>query len=97
MPNFGSLQARLNSAQIKHLADKTLLVGGSNVDGIFNDNYVDPLNVEMSVTSFVCKSSDAGVVSHGTAAIDGATSYIVVGVQPDGLGMVRLILEKQDA
>ena len=49
---FAALQTRLNSAQIKHLADKTLLVGGNEVTGIFNNNYVDPFNVETMSTMF---------------------------------------------
>jgi hypothetical protein len=94
---FAALQTRLNSAQIKHLADKTLLVSGNEVTGIFNNNYVDPFNVETMATMFFCKVADVGVVTHGVAVIDGSDSYIVRGVQPDGNGMVRLILELQDA
>lgn len=93
---FALLQSRLNSAQIKHLSDKTLIVGGSEVSGIFNNDYVDPFNVESSAPMFYCKESDIGSVSHGTSVIDGAVNYIVVNPRPDGMGMIRLILEKQD-
>lgn len=93
---FAALQTRLNSAQIKHLADKTMLVGGNEVTGIFNKDYVDPFNVETSAPMFFCKESDVGVVAHGYAVVDGSTSYIVRAVQRDGLGMVRLILELQN-
>ena len=95
---FAALQARLNSAQIKHLADKTLLVGGNEVTGIFNNNYVDPFNVETMATMFFCKVSDVEYVKHEDIVIDGLKVYMVRGVQPDGNGMVRLILELlQDA
>ncbi len=95
---FAALQTRLNSAQIKHLADKTLLVGGNEVTGIFNNNYVDPFNVETMATMFFCKVSDVEYVKHEDIVIDGLKVYIVRGVQQDGNGMVRLILELlQDA
>ncbi len=95
---FAALQTRLNSAQIKHLADKTLLVGGNEVTGIFNNNYVDPFNVETIATMFFCKVSDVEYVKHEDIVIDGLKVYMVRGVQPDGNGMVRLILELlQDA
>lgn len=95
---FAALQTRLNSAQIKHLADKTLLVGGNEVTGIFNNNYVDPFNVEAMATMFFCKVSDVEYVKHEDIVIDGLKVYMVRGVQPDGNGMVRLILELlQDA
>jgi len=95
---FAALQTRLNSAQIKHLADKTLLVGGNEVTGIFNNNYVDPFNVETMATMFFCKVSDVEHVKHEDIVIDGLKVYMVRGVQPDGNGMVRLILELlQDA
>ena len=90
---FAALQTRLNSAQIKHLADKTLLVGGNEVTGIFNNNYVDPFNVETIATMFFCKVSDVEYVKHEDIVIDGLKVYMVRGVQPDGNGMVRLILE----
>ncbi len=95
---FAALQTRLNSAQIKHLADKTLLVGGNEVTGIFNNNYVDPFNVETMSTMFFCKVADVEYVKHEDIVIDGLKVYMVRGVQPDGNGMVRLILELlQDA
>lgn len=95
---FAALQTRLNSAQIKHLADKTLLVSGNEVTGIFNNNYVDPFNVETMATMFFCKVSDVEYVKHEDIVIDGLKVYMVRGVQPDGNGMVRLILELlQDA
>ena len=95
---FAALQTRLNSAQIKHLADKTLLVGGNEVTGIFNNNYVDPFNVETMSIMFFCKVSDVEYVKHEDIVIDGLKVYMVRGVQPDGNGMVRLILELlQDA
>ena len=95
---FAALQTRLNSAQIKHLADKTWLVGGNEVTGIFNNNYVDPFNVETMATMFFCKVADVEYVKHEDIVIDGLKVYMVRGVQPDGNGMVRLILELlQDA
>ena len=66
--------------------------------GIFNNNYVDPFNVETMATMFFCKVSDVENVKHEDIVIDGLKVYMVRGVQPDGNGMVRLILELlQDA
>ena len=47
---------------------------------------------------FFCKVSDVEYVKHEDIVIDGLKVYMVRGVQPDGNGMVRLILELlQDA
>lgn len=92
---FAALQTRINNAQIKHLADKTFVINAANVDGLFSAAYVDPFNVESASPMFLCKSVDVLGVVHGDTVTEGATVYKVRNVQPDGLGMARLILELQ--
>lgn len=92
---FAALQTKINDAQIKHLADKTFVINAANVDGLFSAYYVDPFNVESNSPVFFCKSKDVLGVIHGDTATEGSTVYKVRNVQPDGLGMVRLILELQ--
>ena len=95
MPRFAALQTRLNDAQVKHLSDKTFLINAANVNGLFSASYADPFNVESSSPVFVCKAEDVPKVTHGDYVMGDTSVYKVRNIQPDGYGMVRLILELQ--
>jgi hypothetical protein len=76
----------------------------SNIKVIFNNAHqtIEMLGggvgVESTNPSALCKTSDVSATKHGdTLAISGKTYYII-GVQPDGAGITRLILsENQNA
>lgn len=92
---FASLMTRLNDAQVTHLSDKTFSINGVNVDGLFSLNYVDPFNVETNSPAFTCKVSDVPEVTHDDYANEGVNIYKIRSIQPDGQGMVTLVLEVQ--
>lgn len=71
-------------------------IGGSSVNGIFDDAFIDPFGeVESTEPTFYCRSSDVSSVSRGDTVTINSTSYNVVGVHQDGLGVTLLKLEKQ--
>jgi len=73
----------------------TMIVKNKVVNGLFDNDYADPLMVESSAPSFLCKSVDVEYVAHGDIVIDGLKVYTVRNVRPDGNGMTRLMLELQ--
>ena len=51
--------------------------------------------VESQAPVFECRESDIGVVTNGMVISSGVMQYKVRGLQPNGAGMTKLILEKQ--
>ena len=72
------------------------LFNGSNIiNGILGNAYAEINGVESTRPAFTCALEDVAGVSHGnTLVIDGDT-YHVVGVKPDGVGVMTLVLELQ--
>lgn len=86
-------------------ATRARLAGRHDVPGLLDREYTDVLGVESRGPVFTCAESSlpnasAANVRHGDALVvylaTGAISYTVRGVQPDGHGEVRLILEEGD-
>jgi len=92
---FAILQQRINDAGISHLANHSFLINGNIVDGVFNNEYVTVGMVESQSPVFECRESDIGVVTNGMVISSGVMQYKVRGLQPNGSGMTKLILEKQ--
>lgn len=72
----------------------TAVIGGVDVQGIFDKDYLDAYGVAGTVPIFTCKTADVSAVVPGTTTLSiGAASYLVVVVESDGTGMSRLKLE----
>jgi len=69
-------------------------VDGISVEGIFDAEYVESLEVEETAPAFTCKTSDVTSAAHGDAVVVNATNYTIAGVEPDGTGMTKLILRE---
>ena len=72
---------------------------GEDVTGIFDGAYIDPLDVESSGPVFELPTADAAGAVHGSTLViatgNGAGTYKVRGVKPDGTGVTQLKLERQ--
>ncbi len=83
---------------VEDFADEATL-DGDDVAGIFDGDYIDPLDVESSGPVFMLATSSTSGVAHGSdlviAAGHGAGTYKVRGVKPDGTGVTVLKLEVQ--
>ncbi len=67
---------------------------------VFDDAYVldsvgQGAGAESTAPAVLAKSSDVSAAVHGTPLVYGGTTYHVIGIEPDGQGMTRLVLEKQ--
>lgn len=65
----------------------------SVINGIFGMEYVEIKGVETYAPVFDCATSDVSDASHGAKLTIDAVIYTVRGVQPDGTGLTRLVLE----
>lgn len=69
----------------------------TTVNGIFDNGFsaagADP-GVEGSLPSFTCRSADVPSAAHGDTLVISSVSYTVVGVHPDGTGVVVLALSE---
>jgi hypothetical protein len=71
------------------------LPGGAVVPVIFDRPHLDALQdtFESIQPTALGRGSDLATLSHGAEVALDSVAYSVVGVQPDGTGMTRLILE----
>ena len=71
-------------------------VGGSSVNAIFDNDYVevdlDGVSMESLGPVLLCDESDVAAAVQGTACVVNAVNYTVGEVRPDGTGMVLLRL-----
>ena len=72
------------------------LPGGAVVQVIFDNAHSDALGnaFESSDPQALGKTSELLGLSHGAEVLIEALAWSVVGVQPDGTGMTRLLLER---
>ena len=72
----------------------TATLGGVAVTGIYDDAYADALGISGSGPSLLLPATSAASASLGASCVVGAISYTVSGIQPDGTGMTRLMLQE---
>lgn len=66
------------------------------VDGIFDAAYEEAADIEGSSPMFACATASVSGARHGDALAVAGISYVVRGVQPDGTGWTKLVLELAD-
>jgi hypothetical protein len=96
---FDVLEDRMNAAVLAKLANATALLGGDDVPGVFsNESMLIGDYVEGMKPVFTCQASAIGSLAQGDAvpvtykAI--TTNYTLGSKEPDGTGLVKLILEQ---
>lgn len=71
-------------------------LNGETVIGIFDNGYAEGMDtVAGRRPFFAVPDTAAPAVDSGDTLVLGAASYRVVGVEPDGTGMTRLMLERR--
>jgi len=74
------------------------LISGSSVNGVFDNDYIDALDVSGTVPMFTCAATDlyaiVPAVGRGTTAVINSVSYIIENIKNDGTGVVILILSE---
>ena len=85
--------ATYSSKRYASIHGKTGSAKSTTVNGIFGSDFDAINNMETPVPVFDCATADVSDVSHGAKLTINGAVYTVRGVQKDGTGMVRLILE----
>lgn len=70
-------------------------IDGSEVNGIYDSEFVEVNDTETSMPTFFCRTPDVSSVVHGSTVIISGTTYKVSGIQPDGQGLTTLYLQAQ--
>lgn len=70
-------------------------IGASTVPGILDNGYAEAFGMAAgSKPTFLCKVADLPTITLGTTtAVIAGTTYTIVERQPDGHGLVTLVLE----
>ena len=90
---FASIETSLNAAALSALGNATAQIAGCAVGGMFDAFYADPLGISNSAPTFRALASELDDVAAGDTLSIGADNYTVREVQPDGRGMIALVLE----
>lgn len=92
---FAAIEARVNAVTHAKLANVTATINYMPVDGIFDEHYAVAFNVSEGTRPVLqCIASAVYGDMKGAPAEVNGVEYTVVEVQPDGTGMVLLVLEK---
>ena len=75
------------------LANATLTWGAYTAAGIFDRSYADRLGLVSRETRFVALASALPAIAQGASVTVGGVAYTVRAVEPDGTGMLALVLE----
>lgn len=65
----------------------------TSVSGIFRNGYAEINGMETLTPLFLCAANTVSDVTNGAKLTINSVNYTVRGVQPDGTGLVRLVLE----
>lgn len=91
---FADFEAATAASAMAALANCAADIGGySGVPGIFDAAYADALGIAGAAPVLTIVSAHAPEAAYGDAVAVNGDSYTVARVEPDGTGMLRLILE----
>ena len=71
-----------------------ILINGNTVVGIFDNTYEDTLGVSVTTPLITVRDIDIPDLERGNPVIVNSISYTVAEIQPDGLGISHVILQK---
>ncbi|TXH90350.1 MAG: hypothetical protein E6Q78_05260 [Rhodoferax sp.] len=90
---FATLEARVNAAAIKQLANAEAILDGQEVIGIFDATPAIFNMLAGSSPTFLLASASVPADPRNLAMVIGATSYVVREYTHDGTGLCTLKLE----
>lgn len=68
----------------------------STFNAIFDEPFYDAMQVEASVPSLLAATADVAGIEQGNPLVVNEVTYYVRGIEPEGTGMTRLVLEPQN-
>jgi hypothetical protein len=93
---FDKLEQRLNSAITKKLSNVEAVYNGVAVNLIFENTYVDQLNMSSRLPVAKLEEQYVPGISQGSIFTINSVDYRVDEIEPDGTGMMTLILAKNN-
>ena len=95
---FAAIETAINAATTGALANATATWGAYTAAGIYAREYSDDLGIGNRQPTFMALASALPGIAQGaivSIAYQSATlAHTVRGIEPDGTGMIRLILER---
>lgn len=76
-------------------AETVTLDGIIEVNGIFDEEFIESNFIETKKPTFTYAENDYPVEIN-SEIVRGLKTYLVKGIEPDGTGITRLVLEKQN-
>jgi len=92
--NFNAILADADDAIVDALGETVTITGRGTVVGVFDERYDEALSMQGTVPMFEYLDADLPALAAGDELIRAGTSYTVRIKQPDGTGMVTLVLEQ---
>ena len=75
------------------MANATLTWGAYTANGVLDSAYADRLGLVSKETRFTALASALPAIAQGASVTVGGVAYTVRNVEPDGTGMLALVLE----
>lgn len=72
----------------------TATLDGTSINGIFDNEFIEQNFVQTSAPVFTYRAADKAASIDSVLVCESVT-YKVKGIEPDGTGLTKLILEKQ--
>jgi hypothetical protein len=93
---FADLEDRIHRAARDRLANAEAVVGEVTVSGIFRLAYAEAVGglAAGSQPAFECRAADVGALSEGDVMTVRDESWRVIGLEPDGAGWLRVLLQR---
>lgn len=94
---FAAIESALNGVSVAAFGNATLAWDGHVASGVFSRDYADPLGMVNNQPNFRCLAEDFPDIAAGeTVSVEyqaALVEYTVRGVEPDGTGLLRLVME----
>lgn len=94
--DFADVEARQARAIIRHLANRTAVVGGVNTRVIYDDKDVEQQVGDLVITAtgprFAALTTELPAAPAGVAVVIDGSNYLIRDAQPDGAGITRCML-----
>lgn len=89
-----SLETDADRLAMLQAVGEQVTLDGAAVWAVFDNAYAQVLDAVSAQPVLQLRSSDAAAVTRASTVVRGAAGYRVANIEPDGLGMTTLILER---
>ena len=91
---FADIETATAASAVAAFANAVATIGAAQVEGIFDSQYADVLGISGTTPVFECIASSVALVVQGDAVVIAGINYTVSHLEPDGTGMMRLVLQE---